>query len=161
MTSEVVFPLRDGGTRIEVEIRSTQPGDRNLILSSFCRSLRNSSFTAGCPSETFYPAAAKCAETMLARWEVLVATVAGAPDEIAGWLSFRRDDHGITVGFAYTKHPYRGFKVASKLLEAAGVRPGMPFAVVFGRAGALRAFRDRGFQIQQTPFVCFELMEVV
>jgi hypothetical protein len=161
METEVVFPLRENGTVLDVTLRAPTDGDRNFLLSSFCRSMRESSYGAGCPSEAFYPAASKCIERILAGgWEVTVAHVAGAPDEIAGWIAHRRDSKGLTVAFAYVRFSFRRLGVGSKLLAAAGVEPGAPFGVVFARAGALRAFRDRGWRPCFVPFVCFEMLEV-
>lgn len=108
-------------------MRTATRDDWPFIINSWLKSNRRSPLAAHLRNGVYFDQHAPMIREVLRRRGALVAhpLVAGAEDEIGGWLCCEHDGpKQLVVHFVYTHKLYRKDGVARLLLEAAGWRVG-------------------------------------
>lgn len=104
----------------DIVLRDAGPGDRNFILDSWLRSLRQD---VRAPAQLFYghyrPLVTRLLDSGRAR--VHLAVDGADPDYIASWLCATNegDSWVCAVHYAFTKNVFRGFGLCRRLLGRA------------------------------------------
>lgn len=104
---------------IEIEIREPQPGDVNLLLSTFLKGLYfGSRFYSLIDQECFFSAYEPFTKQLLLKSTIKVACLKDDPDVILGYSVFRGD----CISFLFVKKSYRKLGLARMLYP-----PGMVY----------------------------------
>lgn len=101
----------------EVQIRQAKKSDIPFITNSWLHSFRNGPFVRGCPNRVYYYYQHKILEELLPRGVVLVVCNAQDPDQILGWCCAETFKSALVLHYIYIKHPFRGWKLANKLIN--------------------------------------------
>lgn len=111
----------DSMDKLPIHIRPIRPTDLAFVRDSLWRSHHTATRTKGAkrPFRAYYIAVL---DSLLEREETsaLVAVNPEDKDQILGWLLYA-DFEIPVIHYVYVKEPYRGFGLASTLLEAAGI----------------------------------------
>ena len=138
---------------VELGFRASLPSDTPAINSAFLRGLRDSSYTHGLPSETFFACGRQAWEGIRADFQTTVAHPTSDQNEIAGYVVHASNDDGVAVAWIYVAKPWRKLGVARALIERIGIKPGRKFAVLFATPQKLALARSKGLQPAFLPFL--------
>ena len=107
--------------KVQFLLRDAEDSDYNFITSSWLKSYRSSAFAEGCPNDLYYAHLG----AMIAHWrktaslKVLCDPTDG--NNLFGFICYDTDPmYGEGLGllhFVYVKYTFRGFGLASKVLE--------------------------------------------
>ena len=154
-TDESPFP-------VDVSFRPARKSDTAIVNSAFLRGLRESSYTYGLDSDTFFSVARQAWRGITRDFKVTIAHAHEREDEVAGYIVHERDGRGNpAVAWLYVAKAWRRFGIGRQLLAQAGVVPASKtaqatrFAVLFASPQKLFLFRSKGYQPAFLPFLCW------
>lgn len=109
---------------LPIAVRDAVPGDASYIIKSWLRNYRKSYRGARIPKDIYYDTRHghhALVVGVLQRARVLVACSDDNPDQIFGWVCYEPE---ATVHYIHVKMEMQGFGIATRLLEAAGMKAG-------------------------------------
>jgi GNAT superfamily N-acetyltransferase len=146
--------------RIEPAFRPAVQSDEAVVNSAFLRGLRESPYTNGLPSNTFFAVARQAWRGIRRDMTTTIAHVPTDSNEVMGFVVHSKDERGVPgVAWVYVAKAWRRFGVSRKLLEQAAVLPGVKFAVLFGSPQKLALYRSKGYQPAFAPFACWRWLD--
>ncbi|MEP6651838.1 MAG: hypothetical protein ABJA82_00675 [Myxococcales bacterium] len=141
---------------IQLQFRPSVESDTPAVNSAFLRGLRDSSYTHGLPSDTFFAVGRQAWAGIQRDFITTIAHPVDQPDEIAGYITHADfDTGGRAVAWIYVARPWRKFGIAGALLAEAGIKPRERFAVLFATPQKLALARSKGYQPAFLPFLCW------
>lgn len=97
---------------LPVVLRDPIEADRNIILSSWLKSYRNSAFATHIPNDVYFYMHNKIIERLLQSGRVVIIGIKddlGQVDytQVLGYLIYEQRDNLFIIHFCYVKFPYR------------------------------------------------------
>jgi len=146
--------------RVEPAFRAAGPADEAVVNSAFLRGLRESPYTNGLPSDTFFAVARQAWRGIRRDMVTTIAHVPSDPNEVMGFVVHAKDERGVPgIAWVYVAKAWRRFGVSRKLLDKAGIVAGVKFAVLFGSPQKLALYRSKGYQPAFAPFACWRWLD--
>lgn len=146
---------------VELEFRRAVDSDIPAINSAFLRGMRESSYTHGLPSETFFSVARQAWAGIRRDFLTTIAHPKGEPDEIAAYVVHAEftQDAGKALAWIYVAKDWRKLGVGRSLLAHVGVVPGERFAVLFATPQKLALARSKGYQPAFLPYLSWRWLD--
>ena len=152
-----------------VEIRGGKDADIPFMMRRALMDLRYADFVRMIPDVKFYHYTHKLLEHHSWDGKVLVAHAAGSPDDILGYIIYRKTKAGLMVVYLYVRKDkdgpnYRGQGIARKLLEAAGWKDGERLTylirtAIFRFSKSFRDYVDNIPNVEHNLFPLFSLLD--
>lgn len=148
-------------SKVDLEFRRDTPADVPAINSAFLRGMRESSYTAGLPSDTFFSMARQAWDGIRQDFLTTIAHPKGSPDEIAGYVVHAdfTENAGKAIAWLYVAKDWRRMGVARNLLAQVGIAPHRRFACLFATPQKLALARSKAYQPAFIPFLMWKWLD--